>query len=140
MMMWKSTASAPMTSASRPFLVLIALAACGPVSVPIVSAGGLPTTIGQCSETSITEVGTRLLNAPGSGSAVSFANGGYQVSYEQEWPVDQSRVGDPVRMCLIHIPEGCPPGDDRGRVYTTTNLRTGAAWTMADASHICGGA
>ena len=24
-------------------------------------------------------------------------------------------------MCLVSIPEDCPPGDDRGRIYTTTN-------------------
>jgi hypothetical protein len=77
---------------------------------------------------------------PGSGSAIVFANGGYQVSYEQEAAVDRSRPGDPVRICLVSIPKDCPPGDDRGRVYKTTNLRTHGSWTLPDAEHMCGGA
>jgi hypothetical protein len=51
-----------------------------------------------------------------------------------------SRVGDRVRICLVSIPKGCPPGDERGRAYATTNLRTGAAWTRRDSAHLCGGA
>jgi len=30
----------------------------------------------------------------------------------------------------------CPPLDTRGKVYTTTNKRTGASWT--DSNHSCG--
>jgi len=76
----------------------------------------------------------------GSGSAVVFANGGYQVSYNEVEAIHHSRVGDPVLMCLILIPRGCPPGDARGRWYTTTDKRTMESWTMPDAEHSCGGA
>ena len=86
-------------------------------------AQGLPMRVGQCSTTRVKWVGTRLDNTPGSGSAIQFMNGGYQVSYDQVAAVDRSRPGDPVRMCLISIPKDCPPGDDRGRFYKTTNLR-----------------
>ena len=48
--------------------------------------------------------------------------------------------GDKVLMCLVAIPHDCPPGDDRGRVYTVTNMRTAATWTLPDSQHSCGGA
>lgn len=109
-------------------------------------AAGLPTRVGQCVKTTVKSVETRLVdgstNEPvaGSGSAISLANGGYQVSYEQLAAVDSSRPGDPVEMCLVSIPRDCPPGDDRGREYRTTNLRTHKSWRLPDSEHSCGGA
>jgi hypothetical protein len=99
-----------------------------------------PTRIGQCVGTRVKEVGTRLENTPGSGSLVTFTNGGVQVSYEQVREVDESRPGDRVSMCLVSIPKDCPPGDDRGRTYKATNKRTGHSWTLPDSEHMCGGA
>jgi hypothetical protein len=102
--------------------------------------------VGQCANTRIKQITTRLEDGfthvplPGSGSAVSFTNGGYQVSYDTIAAIERSRVGDPVRMCLIQVPSDCPPGDDRGREYRTTNLRTHRSWTLRDAEHMCGGA
>jgi hypothetical protein len=110
------------------------------------AAEPLPARVGDCSTTTVKRVESRLMNSesgqmtPGSGSAIVFANGGYQVSYEQEAAVDRSRPGDPVRICLVSIPKDCPPGDNRGRVYKTTNLRTHGSWTLPDAEHMCGGA
>ncbi|HET6374680.1 MAG TPA: hypothetical protein VFF88_01395, partial [Methylocella sp.] len=98
-------------------------------------AGGMPKRIGQCVETRIKEVGTRLTDGatgkpvPGSGSAVSFVNGGYQVSYDTVPAIEQSKAGDPVRICLVAIPKNCPKGDGRGRQYKTTNLRMQKVWT-----------
>lgn len=112
----------------------------------VVAAQSMPTRPGTCVATTISSIGTRLINGvtrrpiPGSGSAVQFANGGYQVSYDEVEAIRQSRVGDPVFFCLIWIPVGCPPGDNRGRVYTTTNRRTLESWTLPDAQHSCGGA
>jgi hypothetical protein len=109
-------------------------------------AHGLPKKIGECSVTRIKEITTRLVNAvtgariPGSGSAVWYRNGGYQVSYNEEDEIGRSRVGDRVRMCLVTIPTDCPRGDMRGFRYTTTNLRTGEEWTLPDSQHSCGGA
>jgi hypothetical protein len=100
----------------------------------------LPMRVGECVETRVKTVENRLENAPGSGSAISFVNGSYQVSYDQVPAVDRSRPGDPVRMCLVSIPTDCPPGDTRGRQYHTTNKRTGQSWTLPDAEHMCGGA
>ena len=108
--------------------------------------GALPTQPGTCVWTNIKSVEHRLQEGEhgpfikDSGSAVVFANGGYQVAYEEFDEVHRSRAGDPVLMCLVSIPQHCPKGDDRGRVYTTTNLRTQESWTMRDAEHPCGGA
>ena len=102
--------------------------------------------VGTCVRTTIREVTQRLEDGvthrviPDSGSAVEFANGLYQVSYEQVPAVNQSRRGDPVFVCLMSLPTDCPPGDDRGKLYTTTNLRTEESWTLPDSEHGCGGA
>ncbi|HEY1605571.1 MAG TPA: hypothetical protein VGF77_08215 [Allosphingosinicella sp.] len=102
--------------------------------------------VGTCLLTHIKRVETRLIDRTthrfvrGSGSAVEFQNGLYQVSYEQIAAVDRSRAGDAVYVCLMALPHNCPPGDNRGKLYTTTNLRTGESWTLNDSEHMCGGA
>jgi hypothetical protein len=121
-------------------LALLGLAA--PLSVP--AAERLPARVGACVTTHVKSVGARLMDGAepvkDSGVDVEFTNGGRQVSYGHVPPAERSRPGDPVRMCLLEIPEGCPPGDDRGRVYRTTNLRTHQAWVLRDSEHMCGGA
>ena len=70
-------------------------------------ARGLPKYVGQCSLTRVEKVEPRLFdgltNQPilGSGSVITFANRGHQVSYEQNNQVDNSHSGDLVRMCLV---------------------------------------
>jgi len=106
----------------------------------------IPVRVGTCARTSIRQVTQRLEDGvthrviPDSGSAVVLANGLYQVSYDQVGAVNRSRRGDPVIACLVKLPQHCPPGDDRGKLYTTTNLRTEESWTLPDAEHMCGGA
>jgi hypothetical protein len=117
-----------------------AVASAAAAAQPPAEAAGLPTQIGQCVTTTVKQVSTRLEDTPGSGSEVTFANGGRQVSYDQVPDVDASQPGDGVKMCLVSLPQDCPPGDDRGRQYKTTNLRTGGAWTLPDSEHMCGGA
>jgi uncharacterized protein len=113
-------------------------------SGPVYPPDDVPTEIGQCMETAITDITSRFqadVNAdPNDGSAVHLENGGFQVSYEKVQAILNSAVGDKVLMCLVSIPENCPPGDDRGRVYTTTNMRTQESWTLPDSQHSCGGA
>jgi hypothetical protein len=94
----------------------------------------------QCVKTRIIELGSRLENMPDSGSAVTYGNGIYGVSYEMIRAVRASRVGDPVIVCLVTITKGCPKNDNRGRRYSAQNLRTGGKWTLPDAEHMCGGA
>jgi len=103
-------------------------------------AGKLPAKEGRCTVTKIKQVGTRLDGIADSGDAVSYTNGGYQVSYETIRGLKGSRSGDRVRLCLVAIPDECPPGDDRGKVYKATNLRTHKSWTAQDSEHSCGGA
>jgi hypothetical protein len=101
--------------------------------------------VGQCATTRITDIGYRLVGENGrpirdSGSAFTLANGLGGVGYTRVAALHRSRVGDRARICLVSIPRGCPPGDDRGRMYRTTNLRTRQSWTMSDSAHGCGGA
>jgi len=62
-------------------------------------AGALPTRVGACVVTAIESVETRLADGathqpmPGSGGAVCFANGGYQVSYDTVPAIEESRKG-----------------------------------------------
>ena len=115
-------------------------------AIPSKMNGILPVNIGACAITRISEISTRLVDSntgaptPGSGSAVSFRNGGYQVSYDEVSEINHSQVGDRVRICLVTLPYPCPPNDHRGYRYTTTNLRTNEAWTLPDSPHMCGGA
>jgi uncharacterized protein len=113
---------------------------------PAVS-GPLPARIGQCSITQVTEVTPRLDSGHpatdqdfDSGTAINYRNTGHQVSYVREPALLNSKPGDSVTMCLVAIPHDCPPGDDRGRIYTVTNVRTAATWTLPDSQHSCGGA
>lgn len=113
------------------------------------ASSSLPQKVGQCVETTIRKISDRfgqtLSPFPSKdgfdpGTSIVYENGGHQVSYAKETSVLRSKVGDRVRMCLVEIPKDCPPGDDRGRVYNTKNLRTGEAWTLSDSQHLCGGA
>jgi uncharacterized protein len=99
--------------------------------------------VGQCESTKIDWIGPRLEEVEGEapdGTSVGFEDAVEQVSYDREPQVLASRVGDTARVCLISIPQHCPPGDARGKVYRVTNLRTGKRWELPDSSHRCGGA
>lgn len=75
------------------------------------------------------------------GTAINYANGIYGVSYDYIPAISaRSRVGDPVRLCLVSRYVGCPKGDDRGKFYSAVNLRTHETWVLPDAEHMCGGA
>lgn len=106
----------------------------------------LPTIVGKCSKTIVSKISTRLTDGTtgqsisGTGSAISYANGGYQVSYDAIPGIDNSSIGDGILLCLVSIPTDCPVGDERGKNYTATNLRTGEAWMAQDSQHSCGGA
>lgn len=99
-----------------------------------------PEQIGDCVETKVAWLGPRLEGVPGSGSAIQYQNGMRQVEYDAVAGIDRSQIGDDVRVCLVSAPESCPAGDDRGRVYSGTNLRTGESWSAPDSEHMCGGA
>lgn len=126
----------------------VAVAACGQTSAPVVdapapageAASAAPANVGDCVETAVTLVGPRLEGVPDSGSGIAYENGLTQVSYDVVPAIANTQVGDAVRLCLVSVPENCPPGDDRGRVYEGTNLRTNETWSAPDSQHMCGGA
>jgi len=110
---------------------------------------GLPTQVGHCTMTRIAEITTRFGGklsptrppvGEDHGTVVTYANKAVGISYGYEAGVAKSRVGDEVLLCLVSIPQDCPPGDDRGRLYSGTNLRTKGSWQLSDSQHMCGGA
>lgn len=131
----------------------LALAACGQpkndkaaapaepaVTAPAPSTAALPAKVGECVETALTDKGPRLEGMPESGTSATYANGLAQVDYDVIPGIDHSTLGDKVKLCLVSLPTDCPPGDDRGKIYKATNLRTGESWTAPDSQHACGGA
>lgn len=101
-----------------------------------------------CERTNVKEV-THAGPADGNGnfrcgacaSTISFADGrGQYGAYAFVPGIERSRVGDPVRLCLVALSVGCPVRDDRGRVYRVTNLRTHDTWEVPEHEHDCGGA
>lgn len=115
---------------------------------PIVTPAAVPPTqVGRCSDTFIQRVGTRLTDGetgasiPDSGTSVKLTNGIYLVSYDEIPELSRdSNPGDSVKLCLLSIPQNCPPGDNRGRVYSLLNYKTGGYVELPDSQHSCGGA
>jgi hypothetical protein len=104
-------------------------------------ASPLPSTLGECTETTIAELGINAMGAPGGGSTIRYENGGNQISFYKLDELETARVGDPVRICLVFQARNCQPGDERGRVYKATNLRTDLSWEAPDSLlHDCAGA
>ena len=121
--------------------VLAATALLGALTaLPALAAGPVPTRPGTCVYTSIKAIGTRLEGVPDSGSALLYANGIAGVSYDTLSEITQARAGDRIELCLVSLPQDCPPGDERGRIYAATDMRTQRFWELPDSQHSCGGA
>jgi len=116
--------------------------------VPVVFGSGVPASKvrsnlkknGDCTLTKISSKQFRLQDDPGSGSMVVFENSVRQVSYDIWEEIEHSAVGDPVKLCLISLPTDCPAGDERGKIYSAADIRTGSKWILPDNQHMCGGA
>lgn len=124
----------------RPIALLAALLTLSALPAPAYAAAKVPTKVGQCVETSLKEVGTRLEGVPDSGSAVVYTNGIFGIDYETVKAITRAKAGDKITLCLTSIPKGCPPGDDRGKFYSALDHRTKGKWNLPDAEHMCGGA
>lgn len=127
-------------------LLLAALVAL-PLAIPALPASAdvgvtapALTKVGQCVSTTVKQKMTRLEGVADSGDAVQYGNGIYGVTYDQVPELEAARVGDPVKLCLTSLPTDCPKGDDRGKTYKATDLRTYESWELPDAEHMCGGA
>lgn len=83
---------------------------------------------------------TRIVDRPEDYSSVSFDNRLSLTDYSYVPWIARSRVGDQVRACVHHLPEGCPGYDLRGIAYRVKNLRTGRSWVGGDSRHLCRGA
>src|SRR3974390_1737846 len=91
----------------------------------------LPSKVGECFDTTITSITDRYgediapkpKKGADPGTIVRFSNSGVQVSLKRENSIVRSQIFDKVNMCLVEVPKECP-GDLRGRVYRTINLRT----------------
>ena len=106
-----------------------------PASVPV----------GDCFTTSVMRVTTRLAytnGAPvrGSGSALIYSDGVYQVRYAQVAAMDGSRPGDSVTLCVRSHDRTCRSSSWRGNDYDAYDHRTEAAWQASDSEHSCAGA
>lgn len=110
-----------------PLAVALALSPAFPAT-----ASELPANLGGCVETHISNITSDFPGAPGGGSVIHYENGGQQLSFDKIAGLDRDQIGDPVRVCLVAVAEGCPPGDTRGRTYEGTNLRTGLSWRAPD--------
>jgi hypothetical protein len=100
----------------------------------------VPTKVGQCARTSIRALSYRFDGDPESGSAITYENGIFGVGYDLLPAIESSKIGDPIKLCLTWVPEECPAGDERGKVYSAVNLRTAGRWELPDSPHACGGA
>ncbi len=112
-----------------------------PFAAPVAAAPVAMPKVGQCMTSKILVIGTRLEGVPGSGSFVAYnPKTIVGVSYDTVPEITRSKVGDKVELCLVSTPEGCPAGDNRGKVWLAVNLRTQEFWQLPDAEHMCGGA
>ncbi len=124
--------------ARRPRLLAFLAIACAANWAPMSSVhAAVQEPIGTCMLTAVVFVGYR---AGDGGSVIEYANGRWQVDYNVIPGIHNSRRGDRVVLCLTEVPVGCPLGDDRGRTYKGTNLRTFETWSALDSEHSCGGA
>ena len=97
----------------------------------------MPTTLGDCLNTSVAATAPRSANDPAAGYVVTFASGGQQVSSGLSG-LNAGAVGDQVIVCLVTVPESCPANDHRGTIYSGADLTTGFAWREPDSDKLCG--
>lgn len=99
---------------------------------------------GKCESTLISKVGHRIEGnsefSRTSGSAVTFANGAFLVSYSESAVVRGSKVGDPVLLCTVSTQQGCPAGRPPSKTIVMVNLKTSRFWKADTSSHSCDGA
>lgn len=120
------------------------------------SVNDLPTKIGKCADSFVAEKTTRFEDAvPGEAGGevnIGFANGlgvyitevpylSNDANPDKHLYHSQDFVkGDKVKICLISVPQECPPGDERGKAYSVTNYKNKKTFSGVDSWHSCGGA
>lgn len=121
---------------------------------PAARAEPAPTSVGRCSQTTVTSKRFRMAPSPGDPGyrpsssplgkevLISLANGiGVYAGDGDAFILSNTfAAGHRVRLCLDSVPKNCPPGDDRGKVYRLTDLQTQRTLKGIDSWHLCGGA
>ncbi|WP_013324650.1 hypothetical protein [Gloeothece verrucosa] len=129
-----------------PTIGLTCLATSAGLNFSLVSqaqATGAPSDIGQCSETYITNIGTRLIDGAtgepivNSGVSLYLNNGILLVSSNSLAEVLASKPNDKVKLCLDSVPQNCSLNDHRGKVYKVINYRTGKEFTLKNSIESC---
>lgn len=137
--MFKKPESIKITS----FLIGCFAATLGLQTSLISQAAPAPSTIGQCSETHISTVGARLIDAmtgepiPDSGVSVHLNNGVILIASTKIPAVESLKRGDQVKLCLESVPKNCRTGDYRGMMYRIINYRTGKEFTLSNSTQSC---
>jgi hypothetical protein len=95
--------------------------------------------VGHCVMTSVHRF-EDVRDALTTAHAIFYQDGIAQYDFSDKPRFNEAKAGDSVKVCLVAIPQSCPPGDDRGKTYRATDLRTHRTWTLPDDMHYCGGA
>ena len=108
-----------------------------PAEVPATPETRPPEIPFVCRDTTITKITTRLVESdgrpvPGSGTTIKFKTGLVLVDYDTPNTVERQGPGDRVQVCLVAVPDGCPPGDDRGKGYRVFDYGLREAYVMID--------
>lgn len=95
--------------------------------------GARPAAIGTCVRTRVATIASPAQTVP----ALQFTDGVIQGFDSDMLGHVETRVGDPIQLCLVSFTRDCGDDDVAGRTYATGNLRTGAAWTLPDLRASC---
>lgn len=89
--------------------------------------------IGTCVRTRVATIASPAQPVP----ALQFTDGVVQGFDGDMLGHVETRVGDPIQLCLVSFTRDCGNNDVAGRTYATADLRTGAAWTLPDLRASC---
>lgn len=113
-----------------------------------------PRTIGGCSLTTVISKRFRMAPSPGDPGynpsdsplgkevLISLKNGlGLYAGDGDTFILSTDFApGHRVTLCLLSLPKNCPPGDNRGKIYSLTDRQTRRTMKGIDSWHLCGGA
>lgn len=125
----------------KPSLLIIAALSATP---SIAQVKDIDLTEGTCVSTKISKIGHRLEGnddfSRQSGSAVTFANGVFLVSYNESKVVRAANVGDSVLLCPVATQQGCRATSAPTRTVLMMHRKTSNFWKAYTSSHSCDGA
>jgi uncharacterized protein len=126
-----------------------------PVEQSAKTPKNFPKKVGECVDSLIEDKTTRFEGAiageAGGEVSISFQNGiilyitkvdalPSENADKYMYSTKDFAKGDRVKLCLTELPKDCPPGDDRGKIYSVQNYKNKKTFSGVDAWHMCGGA